>query len=38
MIVPSAGAIRIRRNCAVRRNAIFRFRANTARLMIDPAT
>jgi hypothetical protein len=38
MIAPSAGATRMRASCAVRRNAKFRFRANTARLTIDPVT
>ena len=38
MISPSAGAIRMRRSCAVRRKAKFRVRAKTTRLTIEPAT
>ena len=38
MMVPSAGATRIRRNCAVRRKAKLRVRAKTARLITEPAT
>src|SRR5215207_7109673 len=38
MMVPKAGATRIRICCAVRRNAKFRVRAKTARLIPDPVT
>ena len=38
MTVPSAGATRIRSSCAVRRNAKFRVRAKTTRLIADPVT
>ena len=38
MTIPSAGATRIRSSCAVRRNAKFRVRAKTTRLIADPVT
>ena len=37
MIIPRAGATRIRSSCAVRRNAMLLVRANTARLIAEPA-
>jgi len=38
MIVPSAGRTRIRTCCAVRRNAKFRVRAKTTRLIAEATT